>query len=279
MSRYSTPSSLPPDRNFTLRNGIKTPSKMSEYRLNCPLCGDEEGKLYIDLDKGIYHCFRHGAKGKLDGALGSFGVQLQQAILVPKEKAAITPSFFSLDKDTLDSNMIKGYIESRRFPEHIIQNFGLKGAIILGSFAVAIPVITPIRRTLHWYFRLINHPNLKHYSDFPKRELLYGHEKCLTSKDLYMMEGPFDVLCSLPFNSVCFFGKIITNEQIELLKYFSCERFVICLDGSVDLKRKLRSCWRVKIETRRAVGILQLPPNQDPGNLGREILNYPVDPI
>lgn len=36
-----------------------------EYRTNCMFCEDTKRHLYVNYTKGVYHCFRCGAKGKL----------------------------------------------------------------------------------------------------------------------------------------------------------------------------------------------------------------------
>lgn len=38
-----------------------------EVRANCPFCGDTGGHLWINRNKGLYHCFRCGASGRIDG--------------------------------------------------------------------------------------------------------------------------------------------------------------------------------------------------------------------
>jgi DNA primase len=266
MSRYMTPASLPPDPSFVKTYGIRTPKGW--YRLNCPQCGDTNGKLYVNLENSFYKCFRGCVKKYFDGkGLSAFGVQMSES-LQKTEKDKFDFPRISLENESFEANLIKGYLDSRGLEEHVRRVFEIEGAVVFNNFAVALPVITPLRRTPYWYYRIIGNPEFKHYSEFPKRELLYGHPRVLTAKSLYIMEGTFDILCSLPFSSVCSYSKIITDEQLGLLKYFTCEEILVCLDGSVDFKRKLRSLLRVKIETGRRVGIVKLPEGKDPANIG-----------
>ena len=40
-----------------------------EMRGNCPFCGDRKGHLYVNREKGLYHCFQCGASGRVEGAV------------------------------------------------------------------------------------------------------------------------------------------------------------------------------------------------------------------
>ena len=45
------------------------PSDPYEIRYNCPHCGDADGKLYVNIRKGLWTCFRceeHGTVAKRD---------------------------------------------------------------------------------------------------------------------------------------------------------------------------------------------------------------------
>lgn len=51
----------------------------NEKRLDCPYCG-KEGHLYLNLDKGVFFCFRCGARGR-EGALKEQGVSVDKRTL------------------------------------------------------------------------------------------------------------------------------------------------------------------------------------------------------
>ena len=48
----------------------------NEKRMDCPYCG-KEGHLYLNLDKGVFYCFRCGARGR-EGALKDQGIQVDK---------------------------------------------------------------------------------------------------------------------------------------------------------------------------------------------------------
>ena len=50
-----------------------------EKRLDCPYCG-KEGHLYLNLDKGVFYCFRCGARGR-SSALESQGIRVEKQSL------------------------------------------------------------------------------------------------------------------------------------------------------------------------------------------------------
>lgn len=269
MSKFVTVPSLPPDPDFVRTYGVKTSKDW--YRCNCPMCADFSGKLYVNLTNSFYKCFKGCAKGYFNNTqLSQFGVQLSSAV---QKKDKVDRNFprISLENESLEANIVKGYLGDRKMEEYIQRVFEIEGSVVFGSFAVALPIITPLRRTLFWYYRLIGHPELKHFSEFPKSDLFYGHPRVLTTKSLFIMEGIFDVLCSLPFSSVSSFGKTLTVGQLALLKYFTCEEILICLDGSVDVRRKFQSLLKVKLETGKKVGLVKLPRGQDPADIGPSI--------
>lgn len=37
----------------------------SEYRINCPYCSDDKFKMYCNVAKGLYHCFKCGTSGRI----------------------------------------------------------------------------------------------------------------------------------------------------------------------------------------------------------------------
>ena len=204
------------------------------------------------------------------GVLIDFG-----SISLEKEKKIIPIRTFSLEVPNLESGIVNSYLENRRIHEHIIRDFELQGASLFGCFAVAFPIVSPLRKTEHWGYRLICHSELRYYTPFPKHGLIYGHAKVLTARKCCVMEGPFDVICSDPFQAIAALGKSLDDDHISTLKYFTCEEFFVCLDGSVDPNRKFKYALKIKMETGKPTFIIELPPGLDPGEVGKGIWDCP----
>ena len=47
--------------------GLRFAPGRREARTNCPFCGDKKGHLYGNAQKGVFFCFRCGARGRLSG--------------------------------------------------------------------------------------------------------------------------------------------------------------------------------------------------------------------
>jgi hypothetical protein len=277
VSRFTTLYDFPPDVDFVRANGVPVPGRADEYRFNCPHCGMTDGKLYVNIKKKRYQCYR----GCVRGGFGSIAVipntlQIEQ-IQLKKEKTKAVYSLFSLEQETFESSIVKAYLKSRGIADNIIRSFRLQGAFIFGCFAVAFPVVTPLITYEDIGFRLINHQVLRYYTAFPKK--IYGHPSTLTAKELFLMEGPFDVLCSIPFKAIATFGKSPTDEQLSFLSNFVCASFNICLDGSVDEGKKITYAMKVRMITGRDVFIVDLPKDKDPGDLRAEVLQCPKHKI
>ena len=273
MSRFS-PIVFPVTKDFVLRNGYQVPSKPAEYRFNCIYCGDKIGKFYANIENGYYKCMRGCVKGRI--GVSNVGSNTLQTITLEEKLEKKKPKIinFSLNSNDIGAQVVKSYLYNRNIQDHIITAFKLHGSILFNTYAVAFPVMTPLMTTHYTGYRLIDHPAIRYYTEFPK--LLYGLPTILTSKIVYIKEGPSDVWCSLPLNSVCTFGKNLSEEQLSLLRNCTANEFLVCLDGSVDRGKKMQFALKIRMETGKKVGYIQLPQGVDPGEIGDKIVDYPI---
>ncbi|MGB9867934.1 MAG: DUF3854 domain-containing protein [Bacillota bacterium] len=56
-----------PDIRLDLLLSQAVPAPNGELRVDCPFCGDRAKHLYVNPEKGLYHCFRCGRGGRVDG--------------------------------------------------------------------------------------------------------------------------------------------------------------------------------------------------------------------
>lgn len=273
MSRF-TSIIFPITKEFVLRSGYQVPSRPSEYRFNCIYCNDTSGKLYVNIQNGYYKCWRGCVKGRIGFQNEKIPKVLQVVQKGEKVKKKTKIINFSLQSDDIGAQIVNNYLMGRGIPSHIVTAFKLYGSILFNSYAVAFPLITPLSMTSYVGYRLIDNPKIRYYTEFPK--LLYGLPVVLTSPLVFIKEGPSDVWCSLPLQSVCTFGKNLSEDQLSILRNCTATQFLVCLDGSVSSDKKIEFMLKIKLETGKKVGYIQLPKGSDPGELGDSIVRYPI---
>lgn len=105
-------------------------------------------------------------------------------------------------------------------------------------------------------------PNLKKY--------LYFHPFACKCKTIFICEGPGDVW-SAGYDFVGLFGKSISIQQAELLKEnFIADKIIVCLDGDAAKESDSVALTLKRYLPDRQIGVLYLPEDKDPADLGRE---------
>lgn len=58
--------------------GIELPDEHGRHRIRCPQCEGQRKTLGIDIDRGLYHCFRCGLSGRVGGSPNWLDGQLER---------------------------------------------------------------------------------------------------------------------------------------------------------------------------------------------------------
>lgn len=79
-----------------------------EQRYRCPLCGDEKYKLYANVTKGVWHCFRCGAAGRLDAGPPDLPRRGQPPVVHLQERRASARTLDAAYRRLLDALPLDG---------------------------------------------------------------------------------------------------------------------------------------------------------------------------
>lgn len=269
------------------------PSQPDEIRFNCPYCvqagklPDRKFHLYINIKKGVGHCFRCGKKLKFNGNGNCYKVE--QAITVnvrrPKHILSSIPQSLPITKDSpafefLRYKFLEIFSEEELFAR--IESFGLNYCVDMRYSHLVDRIIIPVTfhgKVVACQFRSIygQEPKYLSYSLNGRniKEYLYNFDNALKSDEVWIMEGVFDVFATFD-NAVAIFGKEISKPQAELIvKYFS--RVIIALDQDAYKEACKIAKQLSRMGNFEKIGICKLPEGKDPGELGRDILDCEIE--
>lgn len=275
MSQFPFASSFPPTLEEALALGVPVPSKPSEVRLSCPVCGKPDGKLYVDTLNRVYFCFRCGRGGSLRGKEPHVRISRTPIQpLLPSSKVRFTLYYLDALPEVIQ------YLHSRGLADDVLTRYHVCAAKVtrLELPAVAIPVITPLRGvTDHYYFRTVMGEPSRHFFTFSKSHFVFGLPEAAAARRVYIVEGVFDVLRVSPaLSAVCIFGKLLSSDQLTMLGKFAAREFVVALDGSAPRTDKLRVAAQIASVLHKKVGIAEIPEGKDPGDLGISLRLCPI---
>lgn len=248
-------------------------------KVACPFCEERKGSsdgsrsLSYHAATRFWHCFRCGAKGRVDDASG-LGEELSpdRAPDPDRNDEARRPpeSFQLLDAEARASLVYSRavrYLRGRGVSDERMEAAGI-GACLGGKFAgrVVVPVLGDRREWLGFTARAfipVRDKKLKYR--YPpgdwRRGVLY-HRAALdaeTEEPAYVVEGAFDALAHWP-HAVALLGDA-QEEQIPVLLR-ARRPLVVVLDGDA-WEKGWALAQRLILEGSRA-GAVRLPPGKDP---------------
>lgn len=216
-----------------------------EIRFNCPFCEthgktkDSKYHLYVNISKGVFHCFRCGA----DGRIQSLPEPLLQTVLSIKDSVAplifskeknketikVLPNGFVEEKGRLgDTQFIENYLSYRLkiTPKKVRREFLDYYSTVL-SIADKSPWVKFISRDMFFeqdYF-VLRKPYSRYFMNptGPKKVFKIGINK-LSEGKLVLVEGIIDAMSVyLAYKTPVFalLGKEASSSQIEEILDFS----------------------------------------------------------
>jgi len=231
----------------------------TEYRFNCILCPepDTEFHLYVNRIKGVYHCFRCGAKGKLRDladtlTLDSFAKVVKDRVkLVKKGDSGELVKTLPRSRRIANSNETNPlhrnkitkaglYFKSRGFVAHEVR-FNKLRVCIDGVGIYCNTVIFPIynsRKELEYFVcrtmiegkepKYVNAPWNKEGTTFQP------WTKHKESPYVVVCEGVFDALkIARVAPSIAILGKEANKQQIESIVSLN-KPILVCLDQDAE---------------------------------------------
>jgi DNA primase len=271
-------------------------SRTDELVLNCPHCinrgksEDVKFHLHVNTKKGVYHCFRCQATGKIDGVETIKDTSVNS--MVDKLNSIFKkhePVDNSIDLDRIswectekDTPFAYKYLIDRGITESEIKKWSIRvgrdytdnnTTIRRWSGRVLFPFITD-GVCKYVVGRSYSGKEPKYLNTvLDKSYVVYGINS--VKSECIVCEGIISAIAAERYTgipSVSILGKSILYTQAELIKS-RCDVAHLSLDGDVDDKTISRNIKILK-KAGLSVTLIKLPPNQDPDTLKEAYLQH-----
>lgn len=235
--------------------------------MDCPFCGDTKGHLGVHRVKGIFHCFRCNASGKLKDLgfnLKEFNKIVQSKLLPQTVFNFLGPIFLPEGyKRITRGTLAFSYLQRRDVSERDIIHYQL-GYCTKGLFAHRIIIPIFIRGILKYFVgRTYIGANPKYMnSAAPRESVIFKTYSGMVDKAV-LVEGPFDALqVNKEYPAMALLGKVLSRGQIEAIKQ-GAKKIIIMLDSDAKVDafkiyKQLSNIMPTK---------LVFIPEKDPGEL------------
>jgi DNA primase len=253
--------------------------------ISCCFCGDKSNHMGINLDKKNFSCFRCGEKGsapKLIQAL--LNVRIDQAYDIIRKYQQDRPSDPKKIRQTAQQIVMPSgiskefydpflkYIEKRRFPLSVIDQYDLYCGGIVGDFPyrIVIPVYYG-GQIVTFVGRDITDQSDRKYKAYPiEKSVLPVKSTLYGIDDVYrkavLVEGIFDAW-RVGRGAVASFGTAMSDEQVNLLSKLQSVYIMWDADASEKAKKLAHRISSVV----KHVEVITLSEG-DPDNLSEEII-------
>ena len=260
--------------------GIRSPSSLNRgtdnWMCRCPFHEDNHPSMGIDLNRGIYHCFSCGRKGKMESLYKEFtGIELfpkdnkadaftrfsrpafEYQYHIPKRKVI----YLNYDRSSLipalDSEECINYLNRRGINLELAGKAGFLYAkdTRINTTRFTDRLCIPIYENgslVSMEGRQLNSENSGPKVLYPKNtsvNMLYDVDNLDFDSDVFAVEGLMDLFvlrsCDYFSNSTSIFGANVTKRQLEQIK--KCKRFIYIYD--------LDEAGRKTVEQLRASGL------------------------
>jgi len=252
----------------TLRD-FTGPSRASGNQLcykNCPVCGSQSWKLYVNPQTGKWFCHAgsHGGGGCVDVGLPSDpGAALREKLRDPGKTETFWPEI-EMPPFTKLSNAAQRYLVGRGFAHSLDKFWEMKD-----EARVLVPYFGPAGRLIYWNSRTYL-PNDKgpKYKAAHGRHPLYVLPRWQPAKHVVLVEGVFDAMAvqhvvDEDTGVVALGGKSMPRYLVPDLMRLATGAITVMLDSDAQgAALKLRT----QLSLFRAVTIKTLPPGTDPAD-------------
>mgnify|MGYP001619479161 FL=1 len=248
----------------------KRPTASGWVRADCPFCesrvgrADRHAALGLSTRTGWWHCFRCGARGRLDGDFEPGPAPApppRSAMALP---AGFVPLYDGPGRSALSARPALDYLAARGLPEATGRAAGI-GVVLAGPLAhrVVVPVRGPGGELLGWSARSYGggEPKYLYPPGMARGATLYNAAALAVESDApaYVTEGVFDALALWP-DAVACLGKP-GPAQVALLRA-ARRPLVALLDGDAWRESEALAA-RLRLYGCRAAYV-RLPPRTDP---------------
>jgi len=272
----------------------------------CPVCGKEANHFNINLETGLWHCFKCGQSGnfpqlvkhltgryisndKLEKEYTS-GLSLSklQEIFEEKQKKPVveigdwTENTCEIDAEGRIPKLARKYLESRNITVNLAKELQMRVGLS-GKYMsrVLIPVIER-GKVLNFVARTFVN-NEKRYSGphknepyVNKGELLWNYDNVKPGEDLILVEGIFDAIPLLDLNIVALMGKSISHIQTDKVLDLAGSITILVDGGFVEAAKDIAE----KVLGFIPIKVAEMEIGHDPGEYpdeAREAIGKAVD--
>lgn len=267
---------------------------LPQVQVNCPFC-EARGlsrnttyKLGIHLDKEVYHCFRCDAKGKLSTLFPNL-ISTPPVKPVESTVEGLEPLPEMVDLKDLKypwTDIVYGFLNEKGFPAATLAHkVFFVDSYKKKEYSFGPRLIFPIYQSGKYrgfQARTVyknTDPKYIGASGMDRKSILYNYDTAFKQgEQLVLTEGFFDQI-RVGDSAVATLGKIITDEQIRLIKLGSFKRVVVFLDDDAkdeakENANKLKKYFTTYIAT---------PTKHDPGGMTRieiqQLFNNKLDRV
>lgn len=235
----------------------------------CPYCDDTKGHLGVNTVRGIFHCFKCDASGKLDELqpnLNQFTEKVK-ARLSPDQRKVLSNLFPSLPneyQEIKEDCLAFKYLKQRNITWDEIERYEI-GYCPSGFFKhrIIIPIYER-EKLLYFVGRTYLGANPRYMnSPTPKKGIIF---KTFTGtrKEVVICEGIYDALrIQKVTEAIALLGKKIDDDQIKKIKGVCEERVLVMLDK--DARKEAFEIYQ-KLSLYRDTKIVMIS-QKDPGEM------------
>lgn len=259
----------------------------SELRYCCVFC-ESRGKspdtkyhLYVNTEKGIYICHRCGARGKmtaLDSELETRRIshwqKLINTFLGEHTPESLKPSAQLPDgvRSLLPGMTGWDYLVSRGFSPEIIINYRIldwqsRRRVIIPAYQEDTLVYWVARTYANQEPKYLNPKGLN------RRNVLFNYDRASKHRTLIVTEGVLSAM-AVGDSAVATLGKMVTSQQIDLLKRSASSEIIVMLDDDA-LSESVKLCKSL-VRT-KSVRLAVLPLGRDPADLTKKELHAVIE--
>ena len=269
--------------------GIRSPSGfrrgMDNLMCQCPFHEDNHPSMGIDLNRGIYHCFSCGRKGKMESLYKEFtGIELfpkdnkadaftkfsrpifEYQYHIPKRKVI----YLNYDRNSmipaLDSKECVDYLNKRGIKLELADKAGFLYAkdTRINTTRFSERLCIPIYENgniVSMEGRQLNSEDSGPKVLYPKNtsvNMLYDVDNLDFNSDVFAVEGLMDLCvlrsCDFFSNSTSIFGANVTKRQLEQIE--KCNRFIYIYDLDEAGKKTVEQLRASKLDN---IYVLKIP--------------------
>lgn len=261
--------------DYTIENAEK-----GEIAYNCPFCPElghrnDDRKMYVNVNKLKYNCFRCESKGSLSRGLSSeFNTSdvlgALEGLLDNSSSTEEETSYFKIPKDRLidykDSTGYQ-YMHSRGFTDEDIDKYSMRlpgVGDLIGRVVVPNRIISNNWTDMFVARTYINQPNrYKNPTNSRKSQLLFNYHNIPDNPEYMILnEGPLNSIIAGDY-SVASFGKSLSVDQMQLILDKHPTKLYVSYDTDAR-KKALETCDRFIERSDIEIYLVELPEKWDP---------------